>query len=171
GVLGDAGGAHLHPGRRARDLLDLEALVGVTDEQLDLGPPGDRRVAHRDSTSSPVASSPHLVISATSSPEVRSRSMNTCTRPWKKAAAARGLTWMSPLRLSRSRASRSVSVSAWIVADRGDRSNRLISPKKSPGPKRARICSTLPFTALETTIEPSRTRNISSPWSPSRKRI
>src|SRR3972149_222341 len=76
---------------------------------------------------------------------------------------------MSWLRLVRSRTRSIVSVSAWIVADRGEPSRSLISPKNSPGPMRFRSCSTLPLTTLETSTVPWQIRNISSPGSPSRK--
>src|SRR5213594_1095306 len=56
-----------------------------------------------------------------------------------------------------------------MVADRGDRSNKLISPKKSPASARARTCSIRPLTTLEMMLVPFRTTNISSPGSPSRK--
>src|SRR6185369_9034229 len=170
----------LHERRRAADLADLEALVLLVaaDEQLELGPArrrgrrrgGGTQVAHaRESRSRPVASSPQRVTSATRSPEARSRSMKMSTRAWKKAAAARGLTSVMRRNPSRSSASRVASVSACTVAERGERSKRLISPKKSPGPIRARTCSTRPVTSFEITIEPLRTTNISSPGSPSRQ--
>ena len=94
--------------------------------------------------------------------------MNTCTSRWKKTLAARGLACISRSTSSPLSPTSTEAVSAWMVAERGARSNRLISPKKSPGPMRERTCSTRPVTGLETTMVPERTRNISEPTSPSR---
>src|SRR5262249_46966267 len=145
--------ARLHEGGGAADLPDLEVLLTLAaDQQLELRPAGrlargrSGGLAHRASRSRPVASRPQRVTSATRSPEARSRSMNTCTSAWKKAAAARGdssVSWRSP---SRSSTSRLESESDCTVAERGERSNSAISPKKSPGPIRASTCSTRPVT-------------------------
>src|SRR2546430_11597511 len=170
---GHARGPRLDEGNAAADLADFEpvALLG-SDEQLQARASRRRggALAHRDSTSSPVASRPQRVTSATRSPEARRRSMKMRTSDSKKAAAARGLTSVSLASAARSSTRSTASLSAEMVAERGERSKSAISPKKSPGPTRASTCSTRPVTALEMTSEPARTRNISSPASPSRSR-
>src|SRR6266436_1233771 len=71
--------------------------------------------------------------------------------------------------LARSKARSDVSMSAWIVAVRlGSSPNTLISPTIAPESSRLKICSTRPLTFLDTRTAPERTKNISSPGSPSR---
>src|SRR4030095_14642685 len=130
----------LHEGGGAADLTDVETFVLAADQQLELRPArrrGRRRgggLAHRASRSSPVASTPQRVTSATRSPEARSRSMNTCTSAWKNAAAARGLSSVSRRSPARASTSRVTSESDCTVAERGEGSKSAISPKKRPGP-------------------------------------
>src|SRR2546425_1243287 len=77
GALGRAVGPRLDEAEGAADLADLEALVLATDEQLEFC--GRGALAHRDSTSNPVASRPQRVASATWWVERLSRSMQTWT--------------------------------------------------------------------------------------------
>src|SRR2546425_6829374 len=131
GALGASLRARLDEPERAADLADLRALVVAADEELELRRRGALR--HRDSTSRPVASRPQRVASATWWVDRLSRSMKTWTRAWKNAAAARGFVSVRRCRPTRSRASSVASASAWTVAERGEPSRRLISPKKSAG--------------------------------------
>src|SRR5207247_2409928 len=74
---GRAVGPRLDEAEGATDLADLEALVLAADEQLEFC--GRGALAHRDSTSNPVASRPQRVASATWWVERLSRSMKTWT--------------------------------------------------------------------------------------------
>src|SRR5262249_4316856 len=119
------------------------------------------------SLSNPVASRPQRVTSETRSSVAARRLQNSRTMAVKKVSAADGFMASIFSRVDRWSTTRSTSVSARAVADRGRQPNRFISPKNSPGRMRARTFSMRGVTSLEITTVPWRTTNISALVSPS----